>query len=202
MRYQAAGVPPLVFAGEEYGTGLIRDWAARHRMALLGVKAVVARSSSGIHRSNLVGMALPLQFVGEDSWQALGLSWMGASSSRWASPPAWHHGNSFTLQIERADGRRSAPLPPHRHPGIEIEYYRHGGILPLCAARDPGRSSEHRQHPRFQRSLHARRSAGFEWARTPRLPRPSMPVSGRSLFAATARPRCAPVRLRLYSAAR
>ncbi len=69
MRYIAAGVPTVVFAGEEYGTGSSRDWAAKGTQ-LLGIKAVVARSFERIHRSNLVGMGvLPLQFKGGDSWQ-------------------------------------------------------------------------------------------------------------------------------------
>lgn len=74
MRYQAAGVPTVVFAGEEYGTGSSRDWAAKGTQ-LLGIKAVVARSFERIHRSNLVGMGvLPLQFKAGDSWESLGLA--------------------------------------------------------------------------------------------------------------------------------
>src|SRR5690606_38668206 len=74
MRYQAAGVPTVVFAGEEYGTGSSRDWAAKGTQ-LLGIKAVVARSFERIHRSNLVGMGvLPLQFKAGDSWESLGLT--------------------------------------------------------------------------------------------------------------------------------
>lgn len=67
MRYVAAGVPTIVFGGEEYGTGSSRDWVAKGT-ALLGVKAVIARSFERSHRSNLVGMGvLPLQFIGTDS---------------------------------------------------------------------------------------------------------------------------------------
>ncbi|MFO0204545.1 MAG: aconitate hydratase, partial [Betaproteobacteria bacterium] len=74
MRYIADGVPTIVFGGEEYGTGSSRDWAAKGTQ-LLGVKAVVARSFERIHRSNLVGMGvLPLQFLGNDSAQTLGLT--------------------------------------------------------------------------------------------------------------------------------
>src|SRR3954449_7971044 len=73
MRYIAAGTPTVVFGGEEYGTGSSRDWAAKGTQ-LLGVKAVIARSFERIHRSNLVGMGvLPLQFLGSDSAQSLGL---------------------------------------------------------------------------------------------------------------------------------
>src|SRR5690606_439800 len=71
MRYQAEGTPTMIFAGEEYGTGSSRDWAAKGTQ-LLGVKAVFARSFERIHRSNLVGMGvLPLQFLGEDSVETL-----------------------------------------------------------------------------------------------------------------------------------
>ncbi|HNQ76539.1 MAG TPA: aconitate hydratase AcnA, partial [Pseudothauera hydrothermalis] len=72
--WQQRGVPTIVFAGEEYGTGSSRDWAAKGT-ALLGIKAVVAKSFERIHRSNLVGMGvLPLQFKHDDSWQKLGLT--------------------------------------------------------------------------------------------------------------------------------
>ncbi|HOI67299.1 MAG TPA: aconitate hydratase AcnA, partial [Thiomonas arsenitoxydans] len=70
MQYIAEGTPTVIFAGEEYGTGSSRDWAAKGTQ-LLGVKAVVARSFERIHRSNLVGMGvLPLQFLGNDSWES------------------------------------------------------------------------------------------------------------------------------------
>ncbi|MCE1163142.1 MAG: aconitate hydratase AcnA, partial [Thiomonas sp.] len=73
MQYIADGTPTVIFAGEEYGTGSSRDWAAKGTQ-LLGVKAVVARSFERIHRSNLVGMGvLPLQFLGNDSWESLGI---------------------------------------------------------------------------------------------------------------------------------
>ena len=74
MRYIADGTPPVVFGGEEYGTGSSRDWAAKGTQ-LLGVKAVIARSFERIHRSNLVGMGvLPLQFTGADSAPSLGIN--------------------------------------------------------------------------------------------------------------------------------
>ena len=91
MHYVAAGTPTVVFAGEEYGTGSSRDWAAKGTQ-LLGVKAVVAKSFERIHRSNLVGMGvLPCQFKGSDSVQILGIrgdetfdivGFDGATSSR------------------------------------------------------------------------------------------------------------------------
>src|SRR6202022_893629 len=74
MTYIARGTPTVVFAGEEYGTGSSRDWAAKGT-SLLGVRAVIARSFERIHRSNLVGMGvLPLQFADGDSVESLGLS--------------------------------------------------------------------------------------------------------------------------------
>ena len=74
MKYVADGVPTMIFGGEEYGTGSSRDWAAKGTQ-LLGVKAVIVRSFERIHRSNLVGMGvLPLQFIGDDSVQTLGIT--------------------------------------------------------------------------------------------------------------------------------
>ena len=74
MKYVAEGTPTMVFGGEEYGTGSSRDWAAKGTQ-LLGVKAVITRSFERIHRSNLVGMGvLPLQFIGDDSVQTLGIT--------------------------------------------------------------------------------------------------------------------------------
>src|SRR6202049_3912455 len=73
MRYQQEGVPTVVFAGKEYGTGSSRDWAAKGPR-LLGVRAVIAESFERIHRSNLVGMGIaPLQFVSGENAQSLGL---------------------------------------------------------------------------------------------------------------------------------
>ncbi len=73
MRYKAEGMPLVVLAGKEYGTGSSRDWAAKGTM-LLGVKAVIAESFERIHRSNLVGMGvLPLQFMDGENAQTLGL---------------------------------------------------------------------------------------------------------------------------------
>ena len=73
MRYKAEGVPLVVFAGKEYGTGSSRDWAAKGTR-LLGVRAVIAESFERIHRSNLVGMGvLPLEFEEGTRWKTLGL---------------------------------------------------------------------------------------------------------------------------------
>jgi aconitate hydratase len=131
MKYIAAGVPTVVFGGEEYGTGSSRDWAAKGTQ-LLGVKAVIARSFERIHRSNLVGMGvLPCQFKGNDSVTTLGI----------------HGGETFdvvgiengirpqmdvTLVIRRNDGTtREVPVLLRIDTPIEVDYYLHGGILPF-----------------------------------------------------------------------
>ena len=130
MRYVAAGVPTVVFAGEEYGTGSSRDWAAKGT-ALLGIKAVVARSFERIHRSNLVGMGvLPLQFQGEDSWESLGLT--GRETVDIELAPQLAPRSPATLVVRRPDGDVSrATLQLRIDTPIEVEYIRHGGILPF-----------------------------------------------------------------------
>ncbi len=131
MAYRERGIPTVVFAGEEYGTGSSRDWAAKGTM-LLGIRAVIARSFERIHRSNLVGMGvLPLQFLGEDSWQKLGIDGsetfdiLGLDEARLAPQ------QQLTLRIRRADGStQEVPVLSRIDTPIEVEYYRHGGILP------------------------------------------------------------------------
>ena len=129
MRYLAAGVPTVVFAGEEYGTGSSRDWAAKGTM-LLGIKAVVAKSFERIHRSNLVGMGvLPLQFKGGDSWQSLGLD--GSETVDIELGDELVPRGDATLVIRSADGReRKVVVTLRIDTPIEIDYYAHGGILP------------------------------------------------------------------------
>ena len=119
-----------MIAGEEYGTGSSRDWAATGTR-LLGVRAVVARSFERIHRANLVGMGvLPLQFVGEDSAATLGLRGdekfdiVGFDAGLTAQ-------QTLTLVIERSDGERiERPLLSRIDTPIEVEYFSYGGILP------------------------------------------------------------------------
>ena len=129
MRYLDAGVPTVVFAGEEYGTGSSRDWAAKGTQ-LLGIKAVVARSFERIHRANLVGMGvLPLQFRGGESWQSLGLA--GDERIDIVLPRLEAQAEA-TLVVTRADGRRSETTVLLRiDTPIEVDYYLHGGILPF-----------------------------------------------------------------------
>jgi len=130
MQYMADGVPTVVFAGEEYGTGSSRDWAAKGTQ-LLGIKAVVARSFERIHRSNLVGMGvLPLQFKGADSWQSLGLT--GNEVIDVIPDAALSPQSDATLRITRADGStREVTLTLRVDTPIEVDYYRAGGILPF-----------------------------------------------------------------------
>ena len=129
-RYMAAGTPTVVFAGEEYGTGSSRDWAAKGTQ-LLGIKAVVAQSFERIHRSNLVGMGvLPLQFKAGDSWQSLGLT--GGEVIDILPDANLRPQSDAQLVITRADGSRTAVTVLLRiDTPIEVDYYRAGGILPF-----------------------------------------------------------------------
>ncbi|MFT4190267.1 MAG: aconitate hydratase AcnA [Comamonas sp.] len=129
MDYIAAGVPTVIFGGEEYGTGSSRDWAAKGTQ-LLGIKAVVARSFERIHRSNLVGMGvLPLQFQPGDSWESLGIR--GDETIDIELGQAIRPQAEATLIIHRDDGsRQRVPLILRIDTPIEVEYYEHGGILP------------------------------------------------------------------------
>jgi aconitate hydratase len=131
VKYQAGGIPLIILAGHEYGTGSSRDWAAKGTR-LLGVKAVVAASFERIHRSNLVGMGvLPLQFVDGTNAQSLGLDGSeiyGITGLSEAIEP----GQMVTLEITRKDGKSQAvPVKLRIDTPIEIDYYRHGGILPF-----------------------------------------------------------------------
>jgi aconitate hydratase len=129
MQYIAQGVPTVVFGGEEYGTGSSRDWAAKGT-ALLGIKAVVARSFERIHRSNLVGMGvLPLQFKAGESWESLGLKGDELIAIRLGDTLKAQ--SEAQLVITRADGsQRSTTLTLRIDTPIEVDYYLHGGILP------------------------------------------------------------------------
>jgi aconitate hydratase len=133
-RYQGANVPSVIFAGEEYGSGSSRDWAAKGTR-LLGVRAVVARSFERIHRSNLAGLGvLPLQFKGDDSVQSLGID--GSESfdllgiANGVEPL-----QTVTLVIHRADGSQlTTELLARIDTQIEAEYFRQGGVLPYVLA--------------------------------------------------------------------
>lgn len=129
MKYQAQGIPTVVFGGKEYGTGSSRDWAAKGTQ-LLGVKAVIATSFERIHRSNLIGMGvLPLQFKGNDNIESLGIK--GDEQFDILGLDNIQPQQDVTLIIRRKDGNsQSVQLLCRIDTAIEIDYFKHGGILP------------------------------------------------------------------------
>jgi aconitate hydratase len=130
MRYQKDGVPLFVFGGEEYGTGSSRDWAAKGTQ-MLGVKVVVARGYERIHRSNLVGMGvLPCQFKDGDSAASLGI--VGNETFDLAGiEDGIRPQMDLMLTIRRRDGSaQQVPVLLRVDTPIEVDYCRHGGILP------------------------------------------------------------------------
>jgi aconitate hydratase len=130
LKYRELGTPLVIFAGQEYGTGSSRDWAAKGT-ALLGVKAVIAQSFERIHRSNLVGMGvLPLQFKEGTNAQTLGLDGTEAFDLIGLDTGIKPR-QDLTLVIHRQDGsQQEVPLTLRIDTTIEIDYYQHGGILP------------------------------------------------------------------------
>ena len=129
MRYIADGTPTVIFGGEEYGTGSSRDWAAKGTQ-LLGVKAVITRSFERIHRSNLVGMGvLPLQFLGTDSVVSLGI--VGDEEISISGLDDIRPQQELNLEIKRKDGtKQQIKVKSRIDTAIEVDYYKHGGILP------------------------------------------------------------------------
>jgi aconitate hydratase len=127
MAYQSSGVPLVVLAGKEYGSGSSRDWAAKGTM-LLGVKAVIAESYERIHRSNLIGMGvLPLQYPDGETASSLGLD--GTETFSITGITALNDGGSpRTVEVSTEDGKRFDAVVRIDTPG-EADYYRHGGIL-------------------------------------------------------------------------
>jgi len=130
MRYQADGAPLIVFAGAEYGAGSSRDWAAKGPN-LLGVRAVIAASFERIHRSNLIGMGiLPLQFLPGDSPETLGLDGTELFDITGIAA-GLRPGQMVTVRALRNDGtEREFQVIARLDIPIDVEYYRHGGILP------------------------------------------------------------------------
>ncbi|MGV6874757.1 aconitate hydratase AcnA [Pseudochelatococcus sp. B33] len=130
LRYRAAGVPLIVVAGQEYGTGSARDWAAK-ATRLLGVRAVVAEGFERIHRSNLVGMGvLPFQLADGVRTADLGLDGSEVFDIAGLDRHAWPR-QPLTLGIRRADGSRTeAPLVLRLDTPIEVDYARAGGLMP------------------------------------------------------------------------
>jgi aconitate hydratase len=134
-RYRAEGVPLIVVAGKEYGSGSSRDWAAKGPR-LLGVRAVIAESFERIHRSNLVGMGiLPLEFLAGQSATSLGLT--GREAYTIELPAAGPAPRSRVLVMARADAgtERRFEATVRLDGQIELDYYRHGGILPAVLRR-------------------------------------------------------------------
>ncbi len=132
MKYAESNTPLVIFAGQEYGTGSSRDWAAKGTK-LMGVKAVVAQSFERIHRSNLVGMGvLPLQFKEADSAQSLKLDGTETFDLTGLENVQIKPLQAATLHITRADGTtQDVQLTLRIDTPVEVEYYQHGGILPF-----------------------------------------------------------------------
>jgi len=128
-KYRADGLPLLIVAGKDYGTGSSRDWAAKGTW-MLGVRAVIAESFERIHRSNLIGMGvLPLQLLGGDTRQSLGLTGEETYSVQ-GIVEGLVPGKTLRVQAVAADGRTTAfDVQARVDTAMEIEYYRHGGIL-------------------------------------------------------------------------
>jgi aconitate hydratase len=129
MRYKAEGTPLLVLAGKQYGAGSSRDWAAKG-VYLLGVRAVIAESFERIHRSNLVGMGvLPLQFRPGEGWKTLGLDGTEVFDIIGISEGLKPR-KELTVRARKADGSTvEFKVIARLDTPIEVEYYRHGGIL-------------------------------------------------------------------------
>ena len=128
MKYKEGGTPLVVFAGEQYGTGSSRDWAAKGTI-LLGVCAVVAQSFERIHRSNLIGMGvLPLQFTDEDSWNALGMTGDEEVTIHGVDEITPRGEIKATIKFANGD-TKDVTLLIRIDTADELDYFRHGGIL-------------------------------------------------------------------------
>jgi aconitate hydratase len=126
QRYRQEGVPLLILAGKEYGSGSSRDWAAKGT-ALLGVGAVIAESFERIHRSNLIGMGvLPLQFAEGENAASLGLT----GEEIYSVAPVDSPGQVVEVSAAAGGGQKRFQVRARLDTPVELEYYRHGGILP------------------------------------------------------------------------
>jgi aconitate hydratase len=130
IKYKAEGVPLVILAGAEYGTGSSRDWAAKGTM-LLGIRAVLAASFERIHRSNLVGMGvLPLQFLEGQTWKSLGLT--GEEVFEIPVDDKLQPRSTITVTAKSADGVvKKFDAKVRIDTPVELDYYRHGGILQM-----------------------------------------------------------------------
>ena len=131
LEYKKEGVPLLIVAGKEYGSGSSRDWAAKG-VALLGVRAVIAESFERIHRTNLVGMGvLPLEFTGGQSAAGLGLTGKETYSIEGIPAALDGGGRQANVRAVADDGtEKTFPVKVRVDTPQEVEYYRYGGILP------------------------------------------------------------------------
>ncbi len=130
MKYKETRTPLVILAGKDYGMGSSRDWAAKGTV-LLGVRAVIAQSYERIHRSNLVGMGvLPLQFLEGESRETLGLTGEEIFSVNDFST-SLHPRQMVTVNVQSKNGPRSFQALVRIDTQIEVEYYRHGGVLPM-----------------------------------------------------------------------
>jgi aconitate hydratase len=136
MKYQAEGIPTVIFAGKEYGTGSSRDWAAKGPR-LQGVRAVIAESFERIHRSNLVGMGIaPLELMDGQSVASLGLTGyeiVDITGLAEGVESGFRNGREVTVRATKDDGKTSRVIEFKARVRLdtpqEVQYYRHGGIL-------------------------------------------------------------------------
>ena len=130
MRYKSEGVPLVVLAGAEYGTGSSRDWAAKGTL-LLGIKVVIASSFERIHRSNLVGMGiLPLEFPRGTTWQSLGLTGVEVFDFPEIDDRLTPRGTTRVIARSPDGTQKEFQATIRVDSTVERDYYRHGGILP------------------------------------------------------------------------
>jgi aconitate hydratase len=131
MEYQSDGTPLVVLGGKEYGSGSSRDWAAKGT-SLLGVRAVLTESYERIHRSNLIGMGvLPLQFLRGESAASHGLTGRETFDIRGVAGSEIEPGGTANVRAQREDGSTvQFDVLIRLDTAVEVEYYRHGGILP------------------------------------------------------------------------
>ncbi|HZI28227.1 MAG TPA: aconitate hydratase, partial [Gemmatimonadaceae bacterium] len=139
MERQARDVPMLVIAGKEYGTGSSRDWAAKGT-ALLGIRGVIAESFERIHRSNLVGMGvLPLEFVDGETRLSLGLTGFEEYTIEGLNN-AMAARATLTVIAKSANGEKRFTVRSRIDTPEELNYYRHGGILPYVLRQLAGKA--------------------------------------------------------------
>jgi len=130
VRYQREGVPLMIIAGKEYGSGSSRDWAAKG-VLLLGVQAVLAESFERIHRTNLVGMGvLPLQFLPGDNLQVLKLTGNETFYIHGVAQALSSGGRATVRAVDEKGTGKEFEVQVRVDTPQEAEYYRHGGILP------------------------------------------------------------------------